>query len=418
MLSRGDAVVEAFNALRPDAVELGNHDFDLGQARLVELVKKLKAPVLAANVYDAKTGKRPAHLQANVIKKVGGVKIGVFGLITAMRRNYIERNIEGLRLRPEVEEAKDQVAELKRRGATIIIALSHVGVEEPKLVFDGEKLIASTVPGIDVIIGGHTHRRLDEAFRDPKNDTMIVDTGNFLTHAGRVTLTIDRKSGRVVGAEETLQPLWVEELGEAADEAAIVARYRKSIGSQLDEVIGRSNKTLSRENWAESELGDWACDCMRQISGAEIAFQNSPSLRADMPLGDVTLRRMYEMMPFDNYIATTTLTGAQIRQVLEYAVSGATNIIQVSGLRFHYNPQSPPGNRIASVEVGGAVLGDTGHYRVVVPDFLLRGGDGYPAFAQGEGSSVSLILARDAFAGCVRRQSPVQPPEIGRIFKD
>lgn len=419
MLSRGEAVVDSFNALGLDAVEIGNHDLDLGQARLAELSRKIHAPVLAANLYDAKTGRRPAFVRPHVIKEVAGVKIGIFGLITAMRRNYIERNIEGLRLAREVDEAKAQVRELQREGATVIVALCHVGIEEPpNLVFEGERLIASQVPGIDVIVGGHTHAATERPILDPQNGTLINDTGLFLTHGGKITIEIDPKTKRVVHSDGMLQPLWIDELGQAPDEVEISDHYRKQVGAALDAPIGTSAATLGRENWEESALGDWVADCMRQTAGVDIAFQNSPSLRADLPQGAVSLRRIYEMMPFDNYIATTTLTGAQVRQVLEYAVSGKTNIIQVSGLSFRYKTDAPAGKRVTAVEIGGHTLEDSGRYLVATNDFLIRGGDGYTAFTEGQGSSVGTRLARDAFADCVRHQTPVQPPKPGRIFRE
>ena len=419
MMSQGRAMVDAFNALGLDAIEVGNHDFDLGQDQLARIAGKLKAPVLCANVYEEKTGKRPRYCRANLIKKVAGVRIGIFGLITAMRRNYIERNIEGLRLRREVEEARDQVAELQRRGATVIIAITHVGLEDPpRLVFEGEKLIASSVPGIDVIVGGHTHVRLDTPYREPVNGTLIVDTGLFLSHGGRVKLTIDRKTGKVEQSDGILQPLWTDVFGEAKDEAKIVARYHDQVGKSLDLVIGRAAATLTRENYAESALGDWTTDCLREAAGARLAFENSPSLRSDLPEGDVTLRKMYEIMPFDNYIATTTLSGAQIRQALEYAVGGATNILQVSGLSFHYLPDGPPGKRVTEIAVEGKPMDDGARYVVGTNDYLLRGGDGYPSFHAGQGSFVTSRLVRDAFADCVRMQSPVGAPKRGRIFRD
>ena len=237
-LTKGQAVAEAYNALGYDFISLGNHEFDFGADTVRGLVKAFKAPVLNCNIYDKKTGKRVDFVKPWAVKDVAGVKIGVFGLLTTrMAGLVLPKQVEGLEFRREIDEAKAAVAALKKEGATVIIALSHVGFESPdKAPFEGDQSIAASVPGIDVIVGGHTHTILRDAVRDATYGTLIVQAGSNLAAAGRTLLEIDPKTGKVVKSEDRMVDLWVDEFGEAAKLKAIVDKYRE-VGNALEVVV-------------------------------------------------------------------------------------------------------------------------------------------------------------------------------------
>ncbi|MDE2237784.1 MAG: metallophosphatase, partial [Elusimicrobia bacterium] len=205
-VSKGQASVDVFNAMGYDLVEVGNHDFDLKEARLKQLVARLKMPVLGANVYERKTHRRVPYLTPWIIKKIHGVKIGFFGLLTTnMPRLTFPANIAGLEFRGEVAEARDDVAALKRLGATVVILIDHVGFASPgDAPFTSDQVIAREVPGIDMIIGGHSHTFLRRPYRDPVNGTMVVQAGAYLTVAGVATLDIDGKTGKVLHKSDRL----------------------------------------------------------------------------------------------------------------------------------------------------------------------------------------------------------------------
>ncbi len=416
-LSKGRSLVDAFNALGYDAVEVGNHDFDFGEANLQRLVTLFKMPVLGANVYSEKTGRRVPYLAPRVVKTVDGVKIGIFGLLTtAMRGLEFPENIRGLRFRGEVEQAKRQVRALRKEGATVIIAVTHVGYESPRMgPFVGDQTIAREVPGIDVIVGGHTHTFVRDPQHDPKHGTLIVQAGSYLSDVGQVVLDIDPASKKVKRSSGRLITLWVDEHGQDPRILALLKPYEDEVRRRFDVAIATATSDLKRESDAESPLGDWMTDCARAQSGADIAVQNAGGIRADMTAGPVTLRAIYDIMPFDNYAANLTMDGKLVREMLDHGVDRDKGMIQVSGVTLRYDRGAPRGHRVRDVLIGGKPLDARASYRVSTIDFLVRGGDGYSAFARSEKKDFTRLLWRDMLADCARREATIEPPASGRM---
>ncbi|MBI4385943.1 MAG: bifunctional metallophosphatase/5'-nucleotidase [Elusimicrobia bacterium] len=413
-LTRGDAVVDCMNALGYDAIAPGNHDFDLGKDNLRRLVRAFRAPVLGANVYEG----RRRYLKPYLIKTVAGVRVGIFGLLTTrMRQLSFAKNIAGLSFRREVDEARDAVGELRKRGATVIIALTHVGLETPERApFEGDRFLASEVPGIDMILGGHTHYRHTELIAGSKG--WLAQAGSYLTHVGKVVIEVDPSTRRVIRSTGTLIPLWVDDVGEAGEVAAIVKRHEEWVGRAVEVVVGTATQTLVTSRTAESALGDWMTDCTREWAETQIAFQNSGGIRANLPAGPITLRRLFQIMPFDNAVVTLRLAGADLLRLLERGVSGGAGMIQVSGLRFSYEPSASFGNRVRTVKVAEAPLISSATYTLAAPDFLVQGGDGYTAFSAGTNAENTGMLIRDVLAWCATQHSPVQVPLGRRINKE
>lgn len=417
-LSRGEAVAEVFNAIGYDAVEVGNHEFDSGADSLRSLIGKLKMPVLAANIYGD-DGKHVPWTTPHLIKEIGGVKFGVFGLLTShMDRLAFPKNIAGLKFRREVDEARDQVAQLKKEGADVVIAVTHVGFEEPdKPKFEGDQTIAREVAGIDLIVGGHSHTPLKTAWRDPGHGTLVVQAGSYLTKAGRTTLVIDDKTRKVVSSSDELLDLRPAD-GEDPAAKSVVEKRQAEVGEAFKLVIATASAALDRGAASrESGLGSWMADCYKDWSGADAAFQNGGGMRADIPAGPVTLRTIFSVMPFDNSIVKLKLTGAELRSALDHGV-GSPRLVQVGGLSAEYHRMRPRHERLAAVSVGGAPLDDKKVYTVATLDFLVSGGDGYTEFAKAEAErddEKTGALARDVLRACAEKQKTIAPPARGRL---
>lgn len=194
-LTKGEAVADVFNAIGYDAVVIGNHEYDDGADSLRALIGKIKVPVLSANTYGA-DGKLVPWVRPSILKEVAGVKVGIFGLTTTnMRRLAFPKNIAGLDFRREVDVAREQVKALKRQGATVIIAVTHIGLEVEGSKHEGDQTLAREVPGIDLIVGGHSHTFLTRPVQG-ENGTLIVQAGQYLQKAGRATLEIDPATKR------------------------------------------------------------------------------------------------------------------------------------------------------------------------------------------------------------------------------
>lgn len=413
-LTKGEAVADIFNAMGYDAVAVGNHEFDMGPEVLLPLVAKITVPVLSANIYDDKTGKRVPWTTPWIIKEVGGVKFGIFGLTTTgMKRLAFPKNIAGLRFRREAEEARDAVAALKKAGAEVIVAVTHVGFEiEGKPKFEGDQTIAREVPGIDLIVGGHSHTFLDREYRDPKNGTLVVQAGQYLFKVGRTELLIDPKSHKVLSSSDDLLSL-SSSAGVDPKIQAIVDRHAAAVGKIFDTVVATATAALNRDAEREAELGSWMSDCYRETAKTDLALQNGGGIRAEIPAGPVTLRHLFSVMPFDNALVTLKMTGAQARRVLDHGLKQG-RIAQFSGARV-VQRRAGGERSLESVEVGGAPLDDAKPYSLVTLDFLVAGGDGYSPFADAAAREDLGILARDALRACAERQKTITPPVPGRL---
>jgi 2',3'-cyclic-nucleotide 2'-phosphodiesterase (5'-nucleotidase family) len=415
-LSKGQSVAEVFNAVGYDAIEVGNHEFDAGLAPLLALIASMKAPVLAANIYGA-DGKHVPWTQPHIVKDVAGIKFGIFGLLTVhMDKLAFPKNIEGLTFRREVDEAKDQVAALRKEGAQVIIAVTHVGYEESdKVKFEGDQTIAREVDGIDLLVGGHSHTSLSHAWRDPAHGTLVVQAGSYLAKAGRTTLKIDASTHRVREASDELLELWPDRVGENAAVKAVVAKQEEKVGEAFKVVIATASAPLDRgAPEKESGLGSWMADCYRSNTGADVALQNGGGMRADIAAGPVTLRTIFSVMPFDNTLVKLKLKGALLRSILDHGM-GWGRIAQVSGAVLEFRHSSPKGARLVSASVAGAALDDAKTYNVTALDFIVMGGDGFNDFDKAETSEPTGVLARDVLRDCAQKQGTIAPPTPGRL---
>lgn len=414
-LSTGAAVAEVFNAIGYDAVVIGNHEYDAGAEELKALIPKIKAPVLSANTYGA-DGKLVAWVKPWIVKEVAGVKIGLFGLTTTgMTRLAFPKHIAGLSFRREVEVAREAVKELKKAGATVIVAITHVGLEaEGKPPFEGDQTIAREVPGIDLIVGGHSHTFLERPIRDGRNGTLIVQAGHYLFKAGRVELAVDPKTKRVVSSSGELVELDPARLGESPALREIVSRHAAEVGKAFDVVIATATEALGRESDRENALGSWMADCYRERTGAQAALQNGGGIRAEMPAGPVTVRTIFNIMPFDNNLVALTMKGAEFRAAVDHGV-GMARIAQLSGVEAKVRRGKPAGERLASLTVGGEPVDPAASYTLTTLDFLVNGGDGYSVFSRADAFEATGVLAREALLDCARRQGVIRPPRTGRI---
>ena len=415
--TEGRALADIFNAVGYDAVVVGNHEYDLGEPALKRLVPRFKMPVLGANVYQKKTGRRVGYLKPWIIKEFAGVKVGILGLITSSMRNLsFPKHVKGLEFRREVSEARKAVKELRRAGATVIIAVTHMGLERPYgRIRTGDQTLAAEVEGIDLIVGGHTHTLLKKPILDATHDTLIVQAGSGLRYVGRAVLEIDRDTRKVVGKKARIIPLLIERTGEDPVVKRIVTRYGREMDKIYGRVLGRAPRALLRNREGESALGDWMTDCLRTHAGADIAIHNGGGIRADMPAGPVTLRTLFEIMPFENRLVNLVMSGALVREALDHGVA-ARNIIQVSGLEARYRRNGRRGKRILSLKVGGEPLGLKRDYTVVTIDFLVKGGDGYSPFHRAAKMEYTDSLVRDVLARCVEKRPLIRPPPAGRLI--
>ncbi|MDD5629515.1 MAG: bifunctional UDP-sugar hydrolase/5'-nucleotidase [Elusimicrobia bacterium] len=411
----GRAVAEIFNAVGYDALTVGNHDFDEGEANLEGLIKALEAPVLCANVYRSDGGRAP-EFKPWLVKEVAGVKVGLFGLLnTNMKNLAFPEHIAGLSFRRGVDEAKDAVAALRAQGATVIIALSHQGLEPPGVTsFEADRFLAEQVEGIDLIVGGHSHVTPEKGERGAVHGTLIVQAGSELVRVGEAVLEVDARTKKVVRSSARLVRLFRDQVGSDPAVAKAVAQLSQEVGAVYDVVVGTAAAPLQRSKHGESALGDWITDCEREWAGTDLALQNGGGIRADIAPGPVTLRRLFDVMPFDNRVVKLVMKGKDVKMVLEHGV-GMQRIVQISGAAVSFRRQAPEGARLVEVKLAGRDLVDESTYTVATIDFLAQGGDGYAAFDLAESKDFTKTTLRDVLRWCARKSPLIATPAAGRL---
>ena len=379
-ISNGENMVTLLNAAGYDAMTAGNHDFNYGSAQLEKLAKDLKFPLLDANVVRRSNGKNV--FKPYKIFKLGGIKVGVFGLSTpecAYKTN--PANVTTIEFLNPVESAQMMIKKLRPK-CDVLIALMHMGVDASS-EFTSER-IARETKGIDLIVDGHSHTALADGIRI--GDTLIAQTGCYEHYLGRATIEVENH--KIVSKKaELLDANAVKEIAPVPDKKILdlIEVADAKANELLDEVVAHSDKQLSsyrllvRRN--ESELGNLYADAFRWEAKTDIAVINGGDLRADLPEGDLQKRDLLAISPFGNIIESAEIDGATVRKMLEHSVeyypASFGGFFNVSGMTFSYDPSQPGRSRVKEIFVGGTPLDESKIYTIALTDFHLAGGDGY-----------------------------------------
>ncbi|WP_411345513.1 5'-nucleotidase C-terminal domain-containing protein [Paenibacillus sp. WLX1005] len=380
-LVRGESVIQVMNKMGYAVMEPGNHEFDYGYERLLELTKMANFPVISSNIIQKDTGKAP--FEPYIIREVDGVKIGIFGLETpetAYKTN--PNNVKNVEFTDPTEAARNMVSELQGK-VDVIVALGHIGMDQSTEQTSID--IVKAVPGIDVFIDGHSHTLLQNG--QTENGTLIASTGEYGEHLGVIDLWVDK--GNVTKKEAyTIDEKQAEGVQPNAEVASLIDSIKASQEPILNEVVAQSSVLLdgAREKVraGETNLGDLITDAMRSISGADAAITNGGGIRASIDAGPVTKGEIVTVLPFGNLVISIEVTGADIKAALE---NGATDyptakgaFSHVSGITYKIDTSKPAGSRVHTITVGGKPLDLTKTYNVATNDFMVAGGDEYTMF--------------------------------------
>jgi 5'-nucleotidase/UDP-sugar diphosphatase len=419
---RGKSAIAVMNAMKFDAMVVGNHEFDFGPKVLTARLAQARFPILGANV------KGFAALKPYVIKNIKGVRIAIIGVVTQDTPVATHpRNVAGLTFSAPECVVKKYISQLKGQ-ADIIIVLSHCG-------FQADRELAAKVPGINVIVGGHSHTKLLQP--ELVGQTIIVQAWEHAKALGILNLTV--KDGKIAGFDGALEEISPATGAPNCQVQDIVARYERQADSRLQQIIGVTEVDLDGKNvrTGETNLGDYVADVMRQTAGAEVALINGGTIRTGIAQGKITVKDIYAMLPFDNYLVAISLTGTQLKQALEHGVSRPGEpyggFPQVSGLTYTYSRSAPAGSRVKEVTVGGRPLDPQKEYVVATNDYLVAGGDGYTSFGEAlksagdytnlGGALTSSKLAyndpgtwlRDLVIAAIQARKTIAPKVDGRI---
>jgi 2',3'-cyclic-nucleotide 2'-phosphodiesterase (5'-nucleotidase family) len=364
---------------------LGNHEFDFGPDVAKERIGEARYPWLGTNVLD-KDGEPAAGGQDLRLIPAGGYRIGFFGVLTPKTAQLSSPGPD-ITFTDPVLTATRAVADLRRMGADMVVAMTHQDIAD-------DRALAARVKGIDLILGGHDH----EPITFDEGSTLIIKAGYDLHYLTVIDVTVERvtqKAKELVVWRAAWRYLPTEDVLPHAQVQAIVARWEKQLDEDLGQPVGVTSVDLdtrrSSVRTEETSFGDLVADAIRSATGSDIAITNGGGIRGDRTYSagtQLTRKDILSELPFGNLTVVTELTGSDIRAALENGVSQvedtAGRFPQVSGLSFVWDPREPPGSRIVAVEVGGQPLDPSRIYRVATNDYMLIGGDGYVALEKGK----------------------------------
>jgi len=409
---KGQQVVDVFNHLGMDVAVFGNHEFDFGPEVAEQRVKESNFPWIASNIVDKRTGEPLAGAVRYVIKEVNGHKIGFIGLVD----NWLDLTSAGPNAQylDYIEVGRDLATMLKKdKGVDMVIALTHMDMA------DDEKL-ASEVPEIDLILGGHDHSGMFKVV----NGTLIFKAKSDWRNVGYLKVYLIPGLKPVVFLD--VIPV-TNKIPDDPEMAKVVNKYAEQLDKELAIPIGETKVPLDARRKTvrtmESNFGDLIADAMREHTGADAAIANGGGIRTDSIYGpgQLTRKDILAVLPFGNSVISVKVSGCDLKAALENGVSQVERVKgrfpQVSGISFTYDPKAEPGKRVVEVKVGGQPLDCNKTYVVAINDYMGHGGDGYTMFKD----APRVISERDAdllanvVIDYISKHSPVAPKVEGRI---
>ena len=413
-LLRGEQMIAGLNAIGLDLATFGNHEFDFGPAVLLDRMRESKFTWVSSNVLDRRTGRPFGTAEPDVVLTLDGVRLGVLGLTTpdAAATSSPGSDVE---IREPIAVARAVSGDLRRRGAQLIVAVTHQDMPADRAM--------AAAPGvdIDVVVGGHEH----EPLVAEEGRTLITKAGSDARYLVQIDLWFGA-DGRLRERSWTFH----EVSGRVPPDhrvAEVVEAYAARLGRELDVVVGHTAVPLEARRsplrTQETNLGNFVADVMRARMKTDVALFNGGGIRGDrvVPPGPLTRRDVASLLPFGNVVMAVEATGRALRAALEQGLAlrerEGGGFLQVSGLRMAFDPARPAGQRVIAIAVGGGPLDADRHYTVAVPDYVGRGGDGITALREARvlvGSGHGPLLA-DLLLQAVAAGSPIGPQVEGRL---
>lgn len=405
-LTMGEVPLSLMGKAGYDAMAIGNMEFEYGFERLKYFISTGNIPMLACNYRDL-TAPIGSTFKPGIIVEKAGIKVGIIGLGHGnLARNTRPDNIINVEISDLKTSVQNTANLLRTQGAEILVLLSHHpelgSIENP----------ADTFPEIDIIIGD------------------LIGPANSYASRPMICQTAPNKGGGIgmikvshVGGKwdlargfQRIFPIDSSKIAPEQELVAEISRVESKIDSLLDEVITTSTGNFNRSFNEESTIGSLITDCMLSVGKTDIALQNSGGIKSSIVAGPVTLRTLYDMLPFENNLVTVELEGWQLENIIEESLSGKTGFLQASGLNCTYSSSNPPGFRIIQIDIGEEPLEFNKKYSLTVNDFMAGNDLDWPELKHAKSHKV-LGLMRESLEGYLRK-SPAVKPATTKGFND
>ena len=456
-----DPMMLTMNALKYDSMTVGNHEYNFGLQVLNKARGEAQFPWLSANTYDVGTSN--PHYQPYIVKEVQGVRIGILGLTTPGIPNWENKpNYEGLEFHETVSEAKKWVRVLRDKEKVVVVVIAmHMGLEEdlrtgipnPSSVpnENAALAIAREVPGVDVILMGHTHREVPSLVVEGVShqgdalihygDRLLTQANRWASHLARVDLYLEKDiAGRWQVAAKSARTIPVTEKTEVDPEIAKIGEpYDKETQAWLSRAIGESSEELSANGcrFHDTAIIDLIQRVQLEAGNADVSMAACFNDRAHISKGAVTVRDIAGLYEYENTLVTVELTGQQLKDALEHSTRyfkpyepgkslndlidtriPGYNFDVAQGVSYDIDLTKPVGQRIQNLTFKGKPLSPTQKLRVVTNNYRLNGGGGFTMYQHAPVLYRSSAEVRELIIDWVEKNKtvPTQPDNNWRII--
>jgi len=445
-----EPTIEALSMMGLEVASVGNHEFDEGKDELLRMQNGGCHPIdgcqgphrfagakfryLAASTIEKSTGR--TIFPPYEIKQFDGIPVAFIGLTLKGTPNIVSPpGVAGLEFRDEAETVNALVPELKARGVEAIVVLIHEGGfptgdynECPGISGPIVDIVKKFDKAVDVVVTGHTH----QAYLCEIDGRLVTSGDKYGTIVTTIDLKLDPATRDVISASADNVIVRTGVYAKDPEQTALLQAYDKVAGPIADRVAGSVTGSLSRmpNDAGESVLGDLIADAQLDATrandngGAAIAFTNPGGIRSDIvkkPDGAVSYADVFASQPFRNQLVTLTLTGAQIKNMLEqqWLDPARPRILQVSkGFSYAWDGAKPFGERVMAdrMSLNGLRIEPAAAYRVTVNNFLSVGGDGFTVLKDGLAPRFGIYDV-DALYAYFQANSPISPAITDRIVR-
>src|SRR5947207_1238780 len=404
-----DPMMLAMNALNYDAMTVGNHEYNFGLQVLEKARSEAKFPWLSANTYNK--GTNQTHYKPYIVKEVAGVRVGVLGLTTPGIPNWENvPNFAGLEFHETVGEARKWVAVLRHtEKVDLVVIAMHMGVEEdlrtgqinPSQVpnENAAMAIARQVPGVDIILMGHTHREVSSLV---VNGVLLTQANRWASHVARVDVYLEQTGGRWHVIARSARTIPVTEKTALDPEIAKLGEpYDKETQDWLSRAIGESAEELTARDcrFRDTAIIDLIQRVQLEAGNAEVSMAACFNPEARIPKGKVTVRDIAGLYEYENTLVTLELTGQQLKEAREHSAQyfreyeqgkslaelidtriPGYNFDVAQGVSYDIDISKPIGHRIQNLTFKGQPLAPAQKLRVVTNNYRVTGGGAFTMY--------------------------------------
>lgn len=424
-------VMAAMSVMRYDAAAVGNHEFNYGVPILVRSIAQANFPFLAANVFRA-DGSRA--FPAWEIVPRGPLAVGIVGATTPGSAVWDRDKLEGvLTFRDIVSSVASAVDSARAGGADVIVVVMHAGLEEPASYdtvatgLPSENVaarVAREVPGVDVIVFGHSHRELADT---SIAGVRLIQPRSWARSVAVATLTVVRDSARWRVAESAGRLIPTAGRNEHEAVLAVTSRAHERAVAFVAETIGTTAVAWRADSAriADVPIIDFVLEVERKVTGAQLASTAAFSLDAGLDSGAITVAEVARLYPYENTLKAVRITGRQLRDYLEFSAryfgrSGTGepavdprvpgfNFDIVAGAEYTIDVSRPVGSRITRLTIGGAPVEDTATFTMAVNNYRQSGGGGYTMLQDAPVVFEGTAEIRELLIEEVRRTRELRP---------